>query len=666
MKSEQELANELDAFLTARLNGRPFPSTEDVSTEVDLADALLDLAAAAEPDPVFLSSLEAHLARAASRQQQQKLAPKRPPSFWQQILNSVKEDFTMKRTVFAFGGIAALIIIGFFAFNVLFKGDGVEPSAIAEVTELDTPETAVTTESTAPQATPDTSNLAPLPNLTMGGGAGGRGGGGGGGEEISLAAGDALTTGIPVEDFRIYDPLYESEYVLNTTLPTDPAFTAVYQQADVQLVTIEDVQRFITLFNMNSPVYAQVFPAYEPAPGEPVWEQPTYYFAFDGYRSLSVWGNSVNYYDQGAAPNYEVELMLFDQAAPIAESFLKDRGLLDFEYELRHPVWDSNTVEIYRVTNGRTINVAEYTVSVTVAGQILSVYYNPLTQLQALGDYPLRTAAEAWQLITTEGIDYQRSYYITYPGPNYEYPEEPEVVDGPYKYWQRQYQDGDSITVISSPQVYRAVNGDAAPRIQLDQFLLSGNSDILNAIADTVGQQIQVTGIIRGTGSGTQMIEARDWSIIEYVEYQYQTGTIRRADGQVYLDADNGQTYVIPNAPEDLADGERVNVNGWTIEAGNVFNWNGIDRFIEYDPSVEELSIDSGIYEPYKIGRVEITSVDITYLYSPVYEEGQVYPTVLIQPAWRFKGNTDTNEIIEIYVQAVADDFVTTTGSQNP
>jgi hypothetical protein len=115
-----------------------------------------------------------------------------------------------------------------------------------------------------------------------------------------------------------------------------------------------------------------------------------------------------------------------------------------------------------------------------------------------------------------------------------------------------------------------------------------------------------------------------------------------------------------------LADGERVNVNGWTIEAGNVFNWNGLDRFIEYDPSVEEISVDSGIYEPFKIGRVEITSVDITYLYSPVYEEGQVYPTVLIQPAWRFKGNTDTNEIIEIYVQAVADDFVTTTGSQNP
>jgi hypothetical protein len=361
-----------------------------------------------------------------------------------------------------------------------------------------------------------------------------------------------------------------------------------------------------------------------------------------------------------------VELMLFDQAAPIAESFLKDRGLLDFEYEIRHPVWDSNTVEIYRVINGRTINVAEYTVSITVAGQILSVSYNPLTQLQALGDYPLRTAAEAWQLITTEGIDYQRSYYITYPGPNYEYPEEPEVVDGPYKYWQRQYQDGDSITLISSPQVYRAVNGDAAPRIQLDQFLLSGNSDILNAISDTVGQQIQVTGIIRGTGSGAQMIEARDWSIIEYVEYQYQTGTIRRADGQFYLDADNGQTYVIPNAPEDLADGERVNVNGWTIEAGNVFNWNGIDRYIEYDPSVEELAIDSGVYEPYKIGRVEITSVDVTYLYSPVYEEGQAYPTVLIQPAWRFKGNTDTNEIIEIYVQAVADDFVVPTGSQNP
>ena len=45
MKNEERLAQELDDFLTAQLEGRPFTPAADVQEEARLAGALLELAA---------------------------------------------------------------------------------------------------------------------------------------------------------------------------------------------------------------------------------------------------------------------------------------------------------------------------------------------------------------------------------------------------------------------------------------------------------------------------------------------------------------------------------------------------------------------------------------------------------------------------------------------
>ena len=95
---------------------------------------------------------------------------------------------------------------------------------------------------------------------------------------------------------------------------------------------------------------------------------------------------------QSATQGFSDDLMDFEQAAPLAEAFLRERGLLDFEYQIMPPQFNGNEVNFQRVIDGRSLNIAEYTVTVTEAGQILSVYYNPLTQLQTLGQYPLRSA----------------------------------------------------------------------------------------------------------------------------------------------------------------------------------------------------------------------------------------------------------------------------------
>ena len=659
MKTEVELANELDAFLTARLKGRSVMASEEVQSEVNFANALLELAKETEPDPVFLSSLEAQLDRAASRQHRQKSVPERP-SFWQQFLTVIEETLLTRRSVFALGTIVALVIVGIFALNILFPNDGTEPPAVANVPQVASEVPSETAVEAQPQATPDTSNLRPLPGLSaaggFGGGAGGFGGGGGG----EIAASEPLTDENGELIFQPLNPLSGTVYLMNATLPAETGFAAVYEQPGENSISLEDVRHFATRFRMSGEIYTESYPVPEPAPSEPAWTPPTFYFMFDGPRTLSVWGTSLQYYDQSAAPDFTVELMAYDQALPIAEAFLRDRGLLDFEYQLIPPTYGGNDVNFHRVVDGRSVNTPEYTVAVTTEGQVLSVYYNPLHKLQSLGDYPLRSAEAAWQQVTTEGIDYQRSYYFTYPGPGYELPEPEIPVEGPYKYWQRTYVDGETLSLYTTPLIYLPVDSNAAPRIQADQFILTGSDDILRVIGEQSGQQIRLTGTVRFV-DGVLTLEVSDWELVEFIEYQYQPGTIRRSEGQTLFDADSGETFLVPNAPADLADGERVNVSGWSIEPGDpygVFNWQGIDRIVDFESLPADVGIEPGLVEPYRIGQVEISSVELIYAYSPFVEEGRTNPRILLQPAWRFKGTTDTNEIIEFVVQAVTDEFL--------
>ncbi|MBE2198406.1 MAG: hypothetical protein IAE79_07320 [Anaerolinea sp.] len=695
-KTELDLANELDAFLTAQLQGRrswPRPDGA-VKAEAQLAVDLLNLAAQMEPDPVFLSDVEAQLARAASQKQSIKRMAERPsprPTFWQNIMLAVKEGFTMKRTTLALGTLVTIVVVGVFAFFLMRNGATSEPEVVAGVPATAVPtdapttttddagqavDTPVTDTPSTPEthATPAASSLPKLPILGQGGGRGMGGGGGGDGTMPAPVTGEsAEVEDMMVDDIFIWNPLADAQYVLNVPFPTEPTFATVYQQPATNLFTLEEIQRYAQLFGMNGPIYTEVFPEpfYDLAEGEvapdmPQWTPPTFYYVFDGRRQLSFYETNIYYFDQGISQDYTATMMPFAQASPIAEAFLQERGLLDFPYVIQSSAWGSD-VEIRRIINGYVSATAEFYISVTEAGQIMSLSYQPFDKLQALGDYPLRSAEDAWQQVLAEGIDYQHSYWMTYPGPNYEMPEmqpyEPAPWEELYRYWQRTFMDGDTIALVSYPLVYLAASGDVAPRIMMDQYLLSGATADLEALAAYAGQPVRIEGIVRGVMPAIT-IELTGWQPSPNHEWQYMPGTVRLDGEQTVFDADSGETFVIPNAPADVTDGERVNLSGWSIERGEglyrVFNWSSMDRIINWDeiPVVEEpMPVDPGV-DPYKITDVTIDQIDLVYQYSPVFSENQGVTAFMWQPAWRFKGMTNTDEIIEIYVQAVPGEFV--------
>lgn len=520
--------------------------------------------------------------------------------------------------------------------------------------------------------TTDTSNLPALPALSPGGGGGAGGMGGGGGEALSESGG-----GIPVEgdgsigggdglEMPIFfeNRLENAQFNLNTTLPGSPAPTTVWQQSQNEM-SQEQMRDLANRLGFTGPIYTD--PWYDQFlqdnPG--MWPGPRSYYVFDGSRMLSFYGANVNFFDNAAIPaGTPWTLMPFAQARPIAEAYLNERGLLDFPYEIVLSPYGGQEINIHRLVNGVRNTTAEISVSVAPNGNILSLYIQPFTAFTAVGDYPLISAEEAWQL--AQGTpDHLRVFHSIYIDPA-TLPTDLGQSSSEYRYWARTYTNGENITMYFYPIVYLSADGSAAPLVRAGEFnLIASESDIQTMVANA-NQNIRLTGVVQGDTLYNQSIQVTSLEVLgDYQEWQSRQGVIRRADGQTYLDTAEGETLIIPNAPADLPDGTEVYVSGPSIEAGEpygTFIWMGIDKVVVYteDPAVFE----PGLYPtPVPISQVNIDKVELVYSYSYTPSpDGSGPGGTWIQPTWRFTGTTDTGEIVELLVQAVAPEFLQPAG----
>ncbi|NIP22922.1 MAG: hypothetical protein GWO38_03640, partial [Phycisphaerae bacterium] len=105
-KTDEQLAQELDLLLTARLQGKSLPPvSEELLADMAFVEELLETAEQSGPEPFFLSNLESRLSAEAAREQKhinkslERPTENRP--FWENLILFIKETFTMKRTVFA-------------------------------------------------------------------------------------------------------------------------------------------------------------------------------------------------------------------------------------------------------------------------------------------------------------------------------------------------------------------------------------------------------------------------------------------------------------------------------------------------------------------------------------------------------------------------------------
>ena len=539
---------------------------------------------------------------------------------------------------------------------------------VAEEQVVATPDTAVATEDNdddsqeADNEETTTTETADLPSLpALSGGAGGYGGGGGG---VGLESSVAVEQPLPVDGdgllpYYIENRLENAAFNLNTELPGLPSTTTVWQEGTAEL-SQEEMQEVAARFGFTGPIYTDPWFDHYAQENPAVWLGPRSYHLFDGSRTLSFFGASINYHDSTLVahdPNWT--LMPAAEARPVAEVFLNEHGLLDFAYEVIASPYGGEEVAFHRLVDGVPMIYPEITVVVLPDDQILSVYVQPFSVFTAVGDYPIIAAAEAWELAQTEP-DFQRVMHNVYADPA-TFTAEPFLEPaGEYRYWQRTYQNGEEITLYTYPVVYTAVDG-SDPFVRANEFVVAASSADLQLMADNWDQNIRLTGSVQGDVPNAQSIRVTSVEVVgNYEEWQSREGTVRYADGQVYLDTVEGEAILIPQAPDDLPDGERVYVNGPAIDEG-AFLWTGIDKYVEYDE--EPISIEPLLEYPTPAPITAVNIDEVELIYSPSYtypEDGNGPGTTYMQLAWRFNGRTDTNEVVEIIVQAVAPEYLQT------
>ena len=586
----------------------------------------------------------------------------------------------MKNTIKRLSLLLALVLL---AFAACTAADTTTTDPVAEPTGSATTNTDTTT-----------ADLPSLPRLEAGnpGAGGGMGGGGGyeGGESMAPAGEVAVAEPYPVDgdmaidagkmSFAPYDIFSGTQFVLNATLPSEPT-QALVQRAPEYALTAEEANLWAQRFGFPTPLYQEVLPAdfytsYPEGMGQP--RMP--YYSFNGTAQLNISGYGVFYYDSGFVDTYP-SLVDFAQSRPIAETFLRERGLLDgFEYVMEEGY--NGDVTVKRLVAGQPLNYPEIYVHMNNNYEIIYVNYNPIMGLQEVGQYPLITAQAAWEQLQA-GISGQNVPYELLPTEEQLRPvEDPYAAQ--YKYWQRVYQAGEAMTGYNGITAYQPADG-GAPLVRYNQMLINASAEDLTNLAANVGKYVVVEGTM---GEDGRTVNLTSWRVEEtYPETLYLEGSVQASDqpGTLLFTTLDGVTYLVPNAPADLEAGTEVYIFAWTTrDTGAQYptlDWQGIDKKV-YFPEVQEgdsstestevdiMPVDPGFGYGYGYTNITITKVELGYYYMAQWEayptDGTIpnfdVPPVVIQPVWKFSGTAEGQapytENIVLYMQAVDPSFV--------
>ena len=356
-----------------------------------------------------------------------------------------------------------------------------------------------------------------------------------------------------------------TEFVLSTTLPSAPDRVPVFQQPEPKPPTVGDARRLAERFGLHGQVYVQQVPIHGvsivspegvPLPAAPAAQEPTVYTVLDGPRQVTVSGAGAFYIDKSVQATLGTTATLsFEKMAAIAEDFLRARGLLDFPYRIE-PDEDApeSTVRFVCLADGRPVRNADVRVTVAPNGRVARLSYPWLT-LEPAGEYPIRSVQDAWDALRSgqPGGETQYTIHREAPGP----------AAGPFKFWRPQYRPDQQADLYGSPIGFLPAEGDGPPLVEMNGLWLYGD---VQALSEQQGSNLHVWGRVCQEMPGVLALDVAGWELISQPLFQPFHGTVEVKDELVLLLRGDGETFVLPNPPDDLTGGLTVSVYGRETE----------------------------------------------------------------------------------------------------
>ena len=401
-------------------------------------------------------------------------------------------------------------------------------------------------------------------------------------------------------------------------------------------------------------------------------------------------------YRNDAAARVDGPPLSFDQATEAAVVFLHEHDSLPATYQVEGQCLHSRCgVYVVPELDGRPLqeDTAGLYVFVNPAGQVDFAYLTLITFEQ--GDaYPIKSAREAYEELTSDqrfGSAFRLDiHHITMPDAEvqYYYPDPPT------------YAIGDPVTATGQVQVLLAEDGSevraqltTGDRIRYDLLDLSIPSMItMTRQNDCVyGREwfhsVRIYGtVVAQAGPCHWRVDVADWETIptyrcwwredgeDTGEYFFPrplgclVGAITLDGDDAWLTTDEGERYRLPNVPDELADGVRVEACAYERPAeGGDLDWH---RIVSPDQShiMHVFALDdwspksSEVQGSFLIDHVELVYYDEQFIsldgkHVPVVSSPQA--ARIIQPVWVFHGhNADNTRRVTAYIQAVTDEYV--------
>ncbi len=281
-----------------------------------------------------------------------------------------------------------------------------------------------------------------------------------------------------------------------------------------------------------------------------------------------------------------------------AEAFLKKAGLLDFDYRVNEALSQGRKVVFDRLFNDMPLLEDNFNPDIVVEvnddGKV-DIAMVGLNHMASLGNYPIRSAEDAWGIVLGDPNDKRVQYTITDPATNM-----PEIVAS----WNRSYPDGPRVDITFYPSVLLSAEPGGQPWVTLGPFTLRGDLSSLlaayNGPQDLSPEQKQmvasgevsekraigwsrffhVWGQANTQANGSRSLQVEGWERSPMPDDIF-FGTLEQKNGTRLFAAEDGKKWTLADLPADIPLGERISVRGVRIkDQPGVFDWS----FIQVEP----------------------------------------------------------------------------------
>ncbi len=367
----------------------------------------------------------------------------------------------------------------------------------------------------------------------------------------------------PVPGDQIYG-WNRSSLSLKTSLPESAAEASVYLVTPDKPATIASVKALANLFGIKGEVYL--------APPDQLRGASNVFMVTDGGPRLYVSSdNYFSYYTHYGMENYSGGNISDEYARTVIDDFMTSHNF-KFEYQVERASPNKGKFYIVSLLDGKQLRYnnqmpAGLEIELNDEGQVFSVY-GALSSGELVGQYPIRSAGEAFQFMlntqagTLQSLQSDNRYELTVR--------------------QRTYPDNQRTSIYGYVSTQSSTKTEIPPFLSIAEYPISGNTAGLEKIAPN--KLVVAIGQFRSIKSIRQFM-VEEWKISGATPVMVQGNLHLKNNKLIITDVNYKDNYFLTNFPNDISqnileiNAEPV-ISGFLLSDGS-FEW----KTVQYYPS---------------------------------------------------------------------------------